>query len=82
MRSRYRVESICRVLTMLGCQVAPRTYRNWKKAPPSLRTITDAVVTDALLATQGTPEGLYGRRKWWPIYGGKIYPCPIVGLIV
>ncbi len=26
-------------------------------------TITDAVIIDALLATIGTPEGLYGRRK-------------------
>ncbi len=63
MRSSFRVESICLMLTELGCQVAPRTYRNWKKAPPSLRVITDAVVTDALLSTRGTPEGLYGRRK-------------------
>ncbi len=43
--------------------VAGRTYRNWKKAAPSVRTITDAGLTDALRATVGTPEGLYGRRK-------------------
>jgi hypothetical protein len=44
-------------------QVAPRTYRNWKTAEPSSRTVTDARVTDALLATIDTPEGTYGRRK-------------------
>jgi putative transposase len=58
-----RVESICRVLTEHGVQVAPRTYRNWKAARPSARTLTDARVTDALRATIGTPEGMYGRRK-------------------
>jgi putative transposase len=60
---RFRVESICRVLTEQGVAVAGRTYRNWKKVAPSARTITDAELTDALGATVGTPEGLYGRRK-------------------
>jgi transposase InsO family protein len=64
MRARgFGVESICRVLSEQGVQVAPRTYRNWKSAVPSARTISDAHVTDALRATIGTPEGLYGRRK-------------------
>ncbi|MDX1876183.1 IS3 family transposase [Mycolicibacterium sp. 120266] len=64
MRARgFRVESICRVLTEHGVQVAPRTYRNWKAAPPSDRTVTDAALTDALRATVGTPESMYGRRK-------------------
>ena len=51
------------MLTEQGVAVAGRTYRNWKKAAPSARTITDAGLTDALLATVDTPEGLYGRRK-------------------
>jgi putative transposase len=64
MRARgFRVESVCRVLTEHGVQVAPRTYRNWKTAAPSARTVTDAELTDALRATVGTPEGMYGRRK-------------------
>ena len=64
MRTRgFRVESICRVLTEHGVQVAPRTYRNWKTAAPSARTVTDARLTDALRATVGTPEGMYGRRN-------------------
>ena len=64
MRARgYRVESICRVLTELGVQVAPRTYRNWKTATPCARTHSDARLIDALRATIGTPEGTYGRRK-------------------
>ena len=64
MRARgFRVESICRTLSERGVQVAPRTYRNWKRAAPSARTLTDAHLTDALRATIGTPEGMYGRRK-------------------
>lgn len=59
----YRVESICTVLREQGVQVAPRTYRNWKTAAPSARTLSDAYLTDALLATVGNPEGMYGRRK-------------------
>ncbi|WP_040698053.1 IS3 family transposase, partial [Nocardia vinacea] len=62
----YRVDPICRVLTEQGVQVAGRTYRNWKTAPPSPRTVTDAYLTDALHATVGTPEGMYGRRKMTP----------------
>jgi putative transposase len=60
----HAVESTCRVLREQGCRVAARTYRAWKRGrPPAERTISDAVLTDAILATAGTPEGLYGRRK-------------------
>ena len=59
------VESICTALTSQGCQVAARTYRSWKQPDRQVpaRTRSDAAVMDALLATVGTPEGLYGRRK-------------------
>ena len=64
MRARgFRVESVFRVLREQGVQVAPRTYRNWKTAAPSARTVAEARLTDALWATVGTPEGMYGRRK-------------------
>ncbi len=61
----HAVESTCRVLCEQGCQVAARTYRSWKQAerPIAARTRSDAVLIDALLAVQGTPESLYGRRK-------------------
>lgn len=70
-----RVESICRVLREQGCQVAARTYREWKRPsrPVADRTVTDAqvlnAVRDAAWATgedgvrRLAPEGLYGRRK-------------------
>jgi putative transposase len=63
--SGHAVESTCRVLTEHGCGVAARTYRSWKQStrPVATRTVTDAVLIDALISVQGTPEGLYGRRK-------------------
>jgi putative transposase len=62
-RPHCRVESICAALSELGCQIAPRTYRSWKTRPPAARTVSDAHLTDALRATIGAPESLYGRRK-------------------
>ena len=61
----HAVESTCRVLSSQGCQVAARTYRAWKQTrrPIAARTVTDAVLIDALPATRDTPEALYGRRK-------------------
>jgi putative transposase len=66
MRSQgHAVESTCRVLSEHGCQVAARTYRSWKQPgrPVASRVRRDAELIDALLGVQGTPEGLYGRRK-------------------
>jgi transposase InsO family protein len=78
----HAVESICRVLTEHGCQVAARTYRAWKQAhrPIAARTVSDAVITDALLATRDTPEGLYGRRKmthWLRRQGHEVAFCTV-----
>lgn len=59
----HAVESVCRVPSEQDCQIAARTYRSWKRPTVAARTVTDAVVIDVLLATAGTPESLYGRRK-------------------
>ena len=42
------VESVCRVLTEEGCQIAARTYRLWKRPGQRVaaRTVTDALVMD------------------------------------
>ena len=55
----HAVESTCRVLTEHGCQVAARTYRSWKQTtrPIATRTVSDAVIIDALIRVQGTPKG-------------------------
>lgn len=73
----HAVESVCAVLREQGCQVAARTYRAWRSARPAARTISDALVVEAIrevawttkIHADGTaervmtPEGLYGRRK-------------------
>ncbi|WP_157103300.1 IS3 family transposase [Neomicrococcus aestuarii] len=73
----FAVESIVRVLREQGVKIAARTYRAWKRPRISARTVTDAMVVDAVrdaawktvvdqTGTQRrrmTPEGLYGRKK-------------------
>lgn len=73
----HAVESIVRVLREQGLKVAARTYRTWRQGSISVRTVTDALVLDAVrdaawrveVLPDGTahrrmtPEGLYGRRK-------------------
>jgi len=71
----HAVESICRVLREQDCQIAARTYRAWKRSGRvvAARTMTDALVVDAVREIAWTtdgqnrrklaPEGLYGRRK-------------------
>jgi putative transposase len=69
------VESVCRVLTEEGCQIAARTYRAWRQPDQLMaaRTVTDAQVMNCVRGLAWTvddqgvrrlaPEGLYGRRK-------------------
>ena len=71
----HAVELVCRVLRGQGCQVAARTYREWKKAQPCARDLADAylmnVIWDLFLYVRdensgelkASPESLYGRRK-------------------
>jgi len=69
----FAVESICRVLREQGVAIAARTYRAWKTRRPAPRTVSDAVVVDAVRDAvwrtgedgrrRMTPEGLYGRVK-------------------
>lgn len=78
----HAVESICRVLTEQGCKVAARTYRAWKQTGRAVatRTLDDAAILDALLTVQGTPEGLYGRRKmthWLRRQGYDVAFCTV-----
>ncbi|NII65389.1 transposase InsO family protein [Cellulomonas uda] len=65
----FAVETICAVLREQGVQVAARTYRSWSRLSPAARTVSDAVVVDAIRSSRidehgrPTPESLYGRRK-------------------
>lgn len=73
----FAVESIIRVLREQGVKIAARTYRAWRAGRVSVRTVTDALVLDAVrdvawrveelpngtTRLRMTPEGLYGRKK-------------------
>ena len=73
----FAVESICRVLKEQGVKIAARTYRSWRQGRVATRTVSDALIMDAVReiawnnkvladgATRRvlTPEGLYGRKK-------------------
>ena len=73
----FAVESIIRVLREQGVKIAARTYRAWKRGRVAVRTVTDAIVVDAVrdaawrdetlpggsTRRKMTPEGLYGRKK-------------------
>ncbi|SJN09807.1 Mobile element protein [Leucobacter sp. 7(1)] len=73
----HAVESIIRVLCEQGVKIAARTYRAWARPRIANRTITDALVVDAVrdaawttvadaagvVRRKMTPEGLYGRKK-------------------
>ena len=69
--------SIIRVLREQDVKVAARTYRAWRQGRVSTRTLTDAMVVDAVrdaawrvdelpdgtTRRRMTPESLYGRKK-------------------
>ncbi|MCB1256830.1 MAG: IS3 family transposase [Microthrixaceae bacterium] len=73
----HAVESIVRVLRDQGVKIAARTYRAWARPRIAARTVTDALVVDAVrdaawvdvvdaagvVVRKMTPEGLYGRKK-------------------
>ena len=44
----HAVEPVCRVLREQGCQIAARTYREWRRPdrPVAARTFSDAIVFD------------------------------------
>ena len=75
----HAVESICRILREQGCQIAARTYRNWKQSGRVVadRTVTDVQVvyavldiawtskmnSDGVLVRKMSPEGLTGVAR-------------------
>ena len=63
MRARgYAVESVIRVLREQGVEIAARTYRSWRQGRISPRTVTDAMVLDAVRDT-GSGEESHGNSR-------------------
>lgn len=67
----HAIESVCRVLSEQGCQIAARTYRAWASPIQHVapRTVTDAIVMDAVRDaawTVDTDGPLAGVRRLTP----------------
>lgn len=92
----YAVESICRVLREQGVKIAARTYRSWRRPTIAARTVTDALVMDAvreaawrdvidaetgIVRRKLTPEGLYGRRKMTALIRRSAIPDASFGAV-
>jgi putative transposase len=59
------VESICRVLTEHGIQIAPSGYYAAKRRPPSGRAVRDEALLADIRRIHAANYGVYGARKIW-----------------
>jgi putative transposase len=64
-RLRWGVESICAVLTEHGSPIAPSTYYDARRRPPSRRALRDEDLKAAIARVHEANYGVYGPRKVW-----------------
>jgi putative transposase len=64
-RARFGVEPICRVLSGHGCAIAPSTYYDAVRRPPSARARRDEQLKAAITRVHAENYGVYGARKVW-----------------
>lgn len=87
-RCGHRISLICKTLALLGVVFSERAYRKVRTRPPAERTVADAIVVEALLATRrpdpvtgrAPRERFYGRRKmtrWLRRQGLQVSYCQI-----
>lgn len=87
-RCGHRISVVCKVLSSLGVEFCERAYRRARSRPASDRTVDDAVVVEALLATRRPDpvtgrlprERFYGRRKmtrWLRRQGLDVSYCQV-----
>lgn len=62
---RWGVESICTTLAQLGVQIAPSTYYDQIRRPPSRRQIRDEELKFQIERVHAGNYGVYGARKVW-----------------
>ena len=62
---RWGVESICAVLTELGCKIAPATYYEHRDRKPTAREQRDGELRSQIIAVHASNYGVYGARKVW-----------------
>lgn len=64
-KARFGVEPICRVLSEHGCPIAPSTYYDAARRPPSARARRDEQLKAAIIRVYRDNYGVYGARKVW-----------------
>jgi putative transposase len=64
-KARFGVEPICRVLSEHGCPIAPSTYYDALRRPPSARGRRDEQLKGAITRIHQDNYGVYGARKVW-----------------
>jgi putative transposase len=64
-KSRFGVEPICRVLTDHGVPIAPSTYYDAIRRPPSARAVRDGQLKAHIARVHTDNYGVYGARKVW-----------------
>ena len=62
---RFGAGPICRVLTAHGCTIAPSTYYDAARRPPSARARRDEQLKAAITRVHAENYGVYGARKVW-----------------
>ena len=64
-KARFGVEPICRVLSQHGCPIAPSTYYDAVRRPPSARARREERLRAAITRVHQDNYGVYGARKVW-----------------
>ena len=64
-KARFGVEPICRVLSQHGCPIAPSTYYDAARRPPSPQAQRDEHLKAAITRIHAGNYGVYGARKVW-----------------
>ena len=64
-KHRFGVEPVCRVLSEHGWQIAPSTYYDAARRPPSARARRDELLRTAIARVHKENFGVYGARKVW-----------------
>jgi putative transposase len=59
----FGIEPVCRVLSGHGCPIAPSTYYDADRRPPSARAVRDEQLKAAITRIHADNFGVYGRGR-------------------
>jgi len=67
----FGIEPICRVLSEHGRPIAPSTYYDAARRPPSARAVRDEQLKAAITRVRQANYGVYGAREVWLALNGE-----------